>query len=162
HDLATAAGHRGDRRSTLQAAMTAIQAYERDLSRHLLTGLAKLPRYQVWGITDPERLDQRVPTVSVTVAGVSAETSARQRAAGGCAGGNGVATCGWPSWCRSIAVGSSNPSSSSSGSSATANVAPSGPRCGDAWATTAAFAGSPATRAGVVSWAVGPSSQAPP
>src|SRR5437868_6941375 len=81
HDLGTAAGHRGDRRSTLRAAMTAIQAYERDLSRHLLTGLAKLPRYQVWGITDPERLDQRVPTLSVTVAGVSAETLARQLAA---------------------------------------------------------------------------------
>jgi len=80
HDLAVHGGYRGDRRSTLRTAMTAIQAYERDLSRHLLTGLAKLPRYQVWGITDLDRLGQRVPTVSVTAAVASAETLARQLA----------------------------------------------------------------------------------
>ena len=38
-------------------------------------------RFQVWGITDPERLGQRVPTVSVTVPGTSAETLARRLAA---------------------------------------------------------------------------------
>jgi cysteine desulfurase family protein (TIGR01976 family) len=80
HDVGVHAGHRGDRRSTLRAAMQAIQTYEMELSRQLLAGLATLPRFKVWGITDPQRLAWRVPTVSVTVAGASAETLARQLA----------------------------------------------------------------------------------
>jgi cysteine desulfurase family protein (TIGR01976 family) len=55
-----------DRRSRLRAAMTAIQAYETDLARRLLEGLAKRPRFKVWGITDPKRLAERVPTISIT------------------------------------------------------------------------------------------------
>jgi cysteine desulfurase family protein (TIGR01976 family) len=70
-----------DRRSALQAAMTAIQAYERDLGRQLLDGLAALSRFQVWGIVDPARLACRVPTVSITLPGTSAEKLARQLAA---------------------------------------------------------------------------------
>jgi cysteine desulfurase family protein (TIGR01976 family) len=55
------------RRLQLRAAMTAIQAYEKTLSRTLLEGLGRRPRFRVWGITDLERLAERVPTVSVTV-----------------------------------------------------------------------------------------------
>jgi cysteine desulfurase family protein (TIGR01976 family) len=80
HDIGVHAGHQGDRRSTLRAAMTAIQLHEADLGRHLLTGLALLSRYKVWGITDPSQLAWRVPTVSVTVPGVSAEKLARRLA----------------------------------------------------------------------------------
>ena len=55
-----------DRRAALDAAFVAIAQYERGLSRHLLTGLAALPEVRVWGITDLARLDERVPTVSIT------------------------------------------------------------------------------------------------
>ena len=41
-------------------------AVERQLVAELLVGLAELPNVTVWGITDPARLDQRVPTVAVT------------------------------------------------------------------------------------------------
>jgi len=81
HDVGLHAGHLGDCRSTLRAAMTAIQAYEMELGRHLLEGLARLKRFQVWGITDPARLAWRVPTVSITLPGTPAETLARHLAA---------------------------------------------------------------------------------
>jgi cysteine desulfurase family protein (TIGR01976 family) len=81
HDLGVHAGHHGDRRATLRAALSAIQAYEAELGGQLLAGLAQLPRYRVWGITAPGRLAERVPTVSVTAAGTSPQTLARQLAA---------------------------------------------------------------------------------
>jgi cysteine desulfurase family protein (TIGR01976 family) len=81
HDVGLHAGHRGDRRSTLRAAMTAIQAYEMDLGRQLLEGLARLSRFKVWGITDPRLLAWRVPTVSITLPGTSAEKLAVHLAA---------------------------------------------------------------------------------
>jgi cysteine desulfurase family protein (TIGR01976 family) len=81
HDVGLHAGHRGDRRSTLRAAMATIQAYELDLGRHLLEGLARLPRFKVWGITDPSRLAWRVPTVSITLPGTPAEKLAEYLAA---------------------------------------------------------------------------------
>ena len=54
------------RRDALEAAYRGIVAYEHDLVAELLAGLAELPDVKVWGITDPARLDQRVPTVAVT------------------------------------------------------------------------------------------------
>ena len=57
-----AAGRRGE----LMAAMAAIQAYERGLGERLLAGLAQRPRFTVWGIRDPQRLHERVPTVIFT------------------------------------------------------------------------------------------------
>jgi selenocysteine lyase/cysteine desulfurase len=54
------------RRVALDAAYQAIVAYERGLVATLLAGLADLPDVKVWGITDPERFDQRVPTVAIT------------------------------------------------------------------------------------------------
>jgi cysteine desulfurase family protein (TIGR01976 family) len=50
----------------LQNVMSAIQAYEQTLSKHLLMGLAERPRYRVLGIRDPDRVDERCPTVSIT------------------------------------------------------------------------------------------------
>jgi cysteine desulfurase family protein (TIGR01976 family) len=81
HDIDVRTGHRGDRRSTLKAAMTTIQTYERDLSRRLLDGIAALKRFQVWGITDPGRLGWRAPTVAITLPETSSESLARQLAA---------------------------------------------------------------------------------
>ncbi len=54
------------RRAALEAALAAIAAYERELVGGLLAGLAGLPGVKVWGITDRNRLDQRVPTVAIT------------------------------------------------------------------------------------------------
>jgi cysteine desulfurase family protein (TIGR01976 family) len=71
----------GDRRQQLHSALTAIQAYEAELSRRLLRGLGERPRFKVWGITELERLAQRVPTVSITVPGHSAAEIATHLAA---------------------------------------------------------------------------------
>jgi cysteine desulfurase family protein (TIGR01976 family) len=62
----TAAPEAPNRRAALEAAYTAIGEYERGLSGHLLRGLAQSPEVKIWGITDPDRLQERVPTVSFT------------------------------------------------------------------------------------------------
>jgi cysteine desulfurase family protein (TIGR01976 family) len=54
------------RRLRSHANLTAIQAYEAGLARQLLAGLAKRQRFKVWGITQVDRLAQRVPTISIT------------------------------------------------------------------------------------------------
>jgi len=55
-----------DRRAALESAYAAIVAHERQLTETLLVGIRELPEFRVWGITDPARLDQRVPTVAIT------------------------------------------------------------------------------------------------
>lgn len=54
------------RRDRLVEAFASIGRHERALSLRLLRGLAELPSVRVWGIRDIERLDERVPTVSMT------------------------------------------------------------------------------------------------
>ncbi|MGA2821719.1 MAG: cysteine desulfurase-like protein [Anaerolineales bacterium] len=58
-----------DRRLTLRKAMEAIRGYEATLSRRLLERLAKIPGLRIWGIADPDRLEERVPTVAFTLEG---------------------------------------------------------------------------------------------
>jgi cysteine desulfurase family protein (TIGR01976 family) len=53
------------RRQALIAAFTKINAHETQLSEQMLAGLARLPEIRVWGITDPQRLADRVPTFGV-------------------------------------------------------------------------------------------------
>jgi cysteine desulfurase family protein (TIGR01976 family) len=60
------------RRRHVHAGLAAIRAYESRLGAKLLTALAQRPRFKVWGITDPTRLAERVPTVSITLADRSA------------------------------------------------------------------------------------------
>src|SRR5205823_5584405 len=55
-----------ERRPRLRANLTAIRDYEAGLARQLLAGLAERPRFKVWGITQPDCLAQRVPTISIT------------------------------------------------------------------------------------------------
>lgn len=55
-----------DRRSALSAAFGAIADYERKLATRLIEGLARFPEVHIYGITDPDRYKQRVPTVSFT------------------------------------------------------------------------------------------------
>jgi cysteine desulfurase family protein (TIGR01976 family) len=55
-----------DRRAALREAYREIGVYERQLMSRLLTGLNQLSAIKVWGITDLERLHERVATVSFT------------------------------------------------------------------------------------------------
>jgi cysteine desulfurase family protein (TIGR01976 family) len=57
------------RRLNLVAAMTAIRAYEFELSRALIEAIQAVPGTHIHGITDMKRLDERVPTVSFTLEG---------------------------------------------------------------------------------------------
>jgi len=53
------------RRLNMKRAMAAVQTYERKLAAALIEGLSAIPGVTVAGITDSERLDQRVPTVAM-------------------------------------------------------------------------------------------------
>lgn len=55
------------RRLKLKQAMTAIQAYEYEISRALLDVLEETPGVTIYGLTDRKRLEERVPTVSFTL-----------------------------------------------------------------------------------------------
>lgn len=68
----------GTRRQALVAAFDAIQAYETELVQQLISGLRSIPQICVFGITDPARFEQRVPTVVFSVNGfTSREIAAR-------------------------------------------------------------------------------------
>jgi len=62
-------GASASRRQQLQAGMEAIQRYDQVLNAAILTELEGLPGVTVHGITDPDRLHWRVPTVSFSMAG---------------------------------------------------------------------------------------------
>ncbi len=66
--LADLAGDRShtSRREALIEAYRQIQAHEEVLCKKLLAGLEALPQLRIWGITEANRLAERVPTVSVT------------------------------------------------------------------------------------------------
>ena len=59
------------RRLDLKTGMSAIRTYETGLCQRLIAGLQKIPGLRIYGITDPEKLDRRVPTVSFTLEGIS-------------------------------------------------------------------------------------------
>ncbi len=72
------AGRYSGRALSFKQAMTAIHAYETELNRELLAAINGVPGARVYGITDPGRLDRRVPTFSLTVEGFTpAELAAR-------------------------------------------------------------------------------------
>jgi cysteine desulfurase family protein (TIGR01976 family) len=62
-----------DRRSALLAAYSSIEAYERGLATRMLEALGSLEEVRIWGITDPGRFDERVPTVAITHARLTSE-----------------------------------------------------------------------------------------
>jgi cysteine desulfurase family protein (TIGR01976 family) len=55
------------RRLELKKAMTALRACEFELSRALLSALEQVPGLRLYGLADPRKLDQRVPTFSFTM-----------------------------------------------------------------------------------------------
>ncbi len=54
------------RREALRQSYHLIESYEEALCRRLLSGLAEMPRLRIWGMTDQNRMAERVPTVSLT------------------------------------------------------------------------------------------------
>jgi cysteine desulfurase family protein (TIGR01976 family) len=66
------------RRRDLKAGLTAIRAYEQELCRQLVAGLQEIPGLRIYGITDPARFDQRAPTVSFTLEGLTPSEVARR------------------------------------------------------------------------------------
>jgi cysteine desulfurase family protein (TIGR01976 family) len=66
------------RRRDLKAGLTAIRSYERALCEKLVVGLQEIPGLHIYGITDPDCFDQRVPTVSFTLKGLTPNEIARR------------------------------------------------------------------------------------
>jgi cysteine desulfurase family protein (TIGR01976 family) len=57
----------GTRRAAVLAAYDAIGAHERELARRFLEGIERIGGISLFGIADPERLDERTPTFAVRV-----------------------------------------------------------------------------------------------
>jgi len=66
------AGYSG-RRLELKKGMSAMRAYESELSKSLIKIVESVPGTHIYGVTDMDRLDERVPTVSFTVDGKDPE-----------------------------------------------------------------------------------------
>ncbi len=64
--LGSQCGATGNERDCIQAAFAASSQYERDLVERLIRGLLGIPGVEILGITDMQRLERRVPTVSFT------------------------------------------------------------------------------------------------
>jgi selenocysteine lyase/cysteine desulfurase len=67
--------------SRRERAMSRIADYERTLSRSLLDEIGGIAGVTIHGVTDPDRLQERVPTLAFTVAGVPASRIAEGLAA---------------------------------------------------------------------------------
>ncbi|HUG34535.1 MAG TPA: cysteine desulfurase-like protein [Anaerolineales bacterium] len=66
------------RKLELKMGMSAMRAYEAELSRALIGIVESVPGTRIHGITDMDRLDERVPTVSFTLEGKHPERVAEE------------------------------------------------------------------------------------
>lgn len=57
------------RRLTLRKGLAALRAYEFELSRAMLDMLTSLPKVRLYGLADPRRIEERVPTFSINIEG---------------------------------------------------------------------------------------------
>ena len=64
-------GRYSGRSLRLKQGIAAIRAYEYELSRALLDVLEETPGVRIYGLTDRRRLEERVPTVSFTLQGLT-------------------------------------------------------------------------------------------
>ena len=71
------------RREALARAMALVAEHERELCAQLLAGLRGVPGLRVWGITEPARAEERVPTVSFTLEGTHPRQLAERLARAG-------------------------------------------------------------------------------
>ena len=72
------------RREAIESAFAAIRRHEQQLARQMLNGLAELPDFRLWGILDPHRSDERVPTFSMTHPRHTPQAMAAELARAGC------------------------------------------------------------------------------
>jgi cysteine desulfurase family protein (TIGR01976 family) len=56
---------RSARAERVHAAMAASNRYEQDLCKRLIGGVLSIPGVRFFGIREPERIDQRVPTIAI-------------------------------------------------------------------------------------------------
>lgn len=68
------------RKLRLRRALTAIKQHETNLSRYFIQEAANIPGLTIYGITDPNRLDERTPTFSIRINNVAPEVMARSLA----------------------------------------------------------------------------------
>ena len=73
-------GYQG-RNLSLKQAMSAIHAYEFELSRALLSALESIPGLRIYGLTDPLKLDERVATYSFRIKDIPPRELAKKLAA---------------------------------------------------------------------------------
>jgi selenocysteine lyase/cysteine desulfurase len=66
------------RRLIFKQAMSALKAYEFELSRALIQTIQSVPGTRIYGLTDMKRLDERVSTVSFTLEGKHPNDVAKQ------------------------------------------------------------------------------------
>jgi len=59
-----------DRRAALREAYTVIGDYEQRSFERLVAGLSELDDVRIWGITEPNRFSERLPTLSITHANI--------------------------------------------------------------------------------------------
>ncbi len=59
------------RRRRFKVALSAILVYEAELSRQVLQGLREIDRVTLFGVADPDRVAERVPTFAFEAAGLS-------------------------------------------------------------------------------------------
>src|SRR5258708_7020453 len=64
-----AANTSSGRRARLHSALAMVRSYEFDLSRALIQTIQAVKGAHIYGVTDLQRLDERVPTVSFTLDG---------------------------------------------------------------------------------------------
>ena len=69
------------RKLLLKQAMTAVHAYEFELSRALLSALEAVPNIRIFGNTDARRLDERIATFSFRIGDMNPRTVAEKLAA---------------------------------------------------------------------------------
>jgi cysteine desulfurase family protein (TIGR01976 family) len=66
------------RRSNFKQLMKIIKKHEMELSQTLIDTLQEIPGLRIWGISDPNRIQERVPTVSFTLEGLHPRTIAEE------------------------------------------------------------------------------------
>ena len=68
------------RRDALISAFGAIEEYEQELCLRMLEGLGAIEKLKIWGISEPNRISERAPTVSFTHPSMSAKEIAERLA----------------------------------------------------------------------------------
>ncbi|MGB7271535.1 MAG: cysteine desulfurase-like protein [Albidovulum sp.] len=64
-ELGAACGGAGDKRGLIAQAYEASRAHEEPLTNRLISGLTEIPGVTIYGIVNPNRIGERVPTVSL-------------------------------------------------------------------------------------------------